>query len=186
MSKIGKKPVQFDASKVIFKVEKGGAYNNLVVTVTGPKGELTEDLRPGVKVEVGEGQVEVTRTNDSKQARSYHGLYRSLLANMVEGVLNGYEKKLEIQGVGYRGAQSGEGIELSVGYSHKVKYTPRAGVQVKMESDTIVVVSGINKHLVGQTAAEIRQIKKPEPYKGKGIRYLGEQIRRKAGKAGGA
>jgi len=186
MSKIGKLPVQFDKSKVTVTVTKGGDYNNVVVSVKGPKGELSQSIRPGIKIEVTEDQVIVTKLNNAKPTRAYHGLYRSIIANLVEGVVNGYEKTLEIHGVGYRGSQKGKGIELSLGHSHKIDYIPVDGVDVKMVKEDTINVSGISKEKVGQVAAEIRALRKPEPYKGKGIRYQGEQIRRKAGKSAAA
>ena len=182
MSKIGKKLIEVP-SNVQVTVEQGGDYNALMVTVEGPKGKLVQSLRPGVTIKQEGENLLLERQNDLKQTRAYHGLYRSLIANMVAGVVNGYEKKLEIVGVGYRGAQKGESIEMSLGFSHKVTYKPREGVEVKMADENTVVISGADKQMVGQAAAEIRQLRKPEPYKGKGIRYMGEQVRRKAGKA---
>ena len=182
MSKIGKKIIEIPAN-VTLKFEKGGEYNGLIVTVTGPRGTLVQSLRPGITLKQEGNIVSLERADEQKQSKAYHGLYRSLIANMVSGVVTGYEKKLEIVGVGYRGAQKGAGIELSLGFSHKVPYTPMDGVEVKMIDETNVLIIGADKQKVGQTAAEIRQLRKPEPYKGKGIRYLGEYVRRKAGKA---
>lgn len=181
MSKIGKLPIKFDTSKVKVMVEKGGMYNNLTVAVEGPKGKLALDLRKGVNVIVEGDTITLTIKNDT--AKALHGLYRSMIANMIEGTINGYEKKLEIHGVGYRGSQKGTGIELSLGFSHKVNYHPKEGVEVKMIDETNITVTGVDKQKVGQAAAEIRELRKPEPYKGKGIRYLNEQVRRKAGKS---
>jgi len=181
MSKIGKKTIEVPAN-ITVTIEKGGTFNNLVVKVKGPLGELSQDIRKGINIELKDGIITVSREDDEPINRSYHGLYRSLIANMIEGVAKVYEKKLEIQGVGYRGAQKGEAIELSLGYSHKVNYKPSLGVTVKMIDETNVLITGIDKQMVGQVAAEIRQLRKPEPYKGKGIRYLGEQVKRKAGK----
>jgi large subunit ribosomal protein L6 len=181
MSKIGKKIIEVPAN-VTVTIEKGGLYNNVVVKVTGAMGELTQDIRKGINVELKDNVITVTRDNDEAVNRSYHGLYRSLIANMIVGVSKVYEKKLEIQGVGYRGSQKGENIELSLGFSHKITYKPSTGVTVKMIDETNVLITGIDKQMVGQVAAEIRQLRKPEPYKGKGIRYLGEQVKRKAGK----
>lgn len=181
MSKIGKKTIEIP-EKVTIEVTDGGIYGNQVIKVSGPLGELTQDLRPGINVEVEGNVLTVTRKDDAKVTKSYHGLYRTLISNMINGVISGYEKKLEIQGVGYRGVQKGKGLELSLGFSHKVEYNPPENVDVKMIDDTNITVSGIDKQLVGQVAAEIRQLRKPEPYKGKGVRYLGEQVKRKAGK----
>ncbi len=181
MSKIGKKEIAIP-DNVTVSVTDGGAYGNQTIKVVGPKGELVQDTRPGVSVTVAENQVSVTRKSDAPSIRAYHGLYRSLIANMILGVTKDYEKKLEIHGVGYRGLQKGEAIELSLGFSHKITYTPRAGVTIKMIDDNTISINGIDKQLVGQVAAEIRQLRKPEPYKGKGIRYVGETVKRKAGK----
>lgn len=184
MSKIGKEPIQFDTKIINVTIEKGGAFNNQIITVKGPKGELTQDIRTEVFVELADDTITVKRKGDSKVAKSYHGLYRSLIASMVIGVVDGYEKKLEIHGVGYRGAQKGEGIEMNLGYSHKVEYTSLfADIKITMVNDTLIVVSGVDKQHVGQVAAEIRNLRKPEPYKGKGIRFEGEQVKRKSGKS---
>ena len=131
-----------------------------------------------------EGQIIVTRPTERGEDRALHGLARTLVANMVEGVTNGFEKKLELQGVGYRAALAGTNLELQVGFSHTVRITPRQGIEFDVPAPTQIVVRGIDKQLVGQTAAEIRKVRPPEPYKGKGIRYEGEHVRRKAGKAG--
>jgi large subunit ribosomal protein L6 len=181
MSKIGKQTITIP-EKVTVTVTDGGIYGNQQISVSGPQGEMKLDTREGVKVAVADNLITVTRENDTNQVKAYHGLFRSLLANMVAGVVTPYEKKLEIHGVGYRGMQKGESIELSLGFSHKVVYKAPEGIHLKMVDDTNVLISGIDKQMVGQVAAEIRQLRKPEPYKGKGIRYLGEQIRRKAGK----
>jgi large subunit ribosomal protein L6 len=181
MSKIGNKTIEVPSGVNVI-IEKGGMYKNLLVKVTGPLGELNQDIRKGINVELKENIITVVRENDDAVNRSYHGLYRSLIANMVKGVGSLYEKKLAIHGVGYRAAQIGEGIELSLGYSHKIKYNPPKGVTIKMVDDTNVTITGIDKQMVGQVAAEIRQLRKPEPYKGKGIRYLGEHVKKKAGK----
>jgi large subunit ribosomal protein L6 len=181
MSKIGKKIIELPAS-VTIKYEKGGEFDGLKVTVTGPKGELTQSLRPGITLTQEGNIVTLVRDSEAKQTKAYHGLYRSLIANMVDGVVNGYSKKLEVVGVGYRGAQKGTNIELSLGFSHKVIYKTPADVEVKMVDENNILITGADKQRVGQTAAEIRQLRKPEPYKGKGIRYLGEVVRRKAGK----
>ncbi len=153
------------------------------VSVKGPKGQLDRALPEGITVAVADGEINVSRDSDASSVRALHGLVRSLLANMVTGVTEGYEKRLEIHGVGYRAAKQGNDIELSVGFSHTVKKTAPPGIEFEVPVPTKISIRGIDKELVGQTAAEIRSIKKPEPYKAKGIRYEGEHIRRKAGKA---
>jgi large subunit ribosomal protein L6 len=179
MSRIGKNPITIP-NGVTVNVEKGGRFGHLQITVTGPKGTLQESLRAPVVVAVEDNQVVVTRPNDLKQNRSYHGLYRALIANMVEGVTNGYSKDLEIVGIGYRAEQKGESIVLSLGYSHKIEYNPPAGITAQATDQTQIKISGIDKTLVGQEAAKIRAFRKPEPYKGKGVRYKGEQVARKS------
>jgi len=177
MSRIGKRPIDIP-SKVTVKID--GQH----VAVKGPKGELDLVLPEQVTVEQEGERVQVSRRNESRVARQRHGLSRTLVANMVEGVSKGFEKRLEIQGVGYRARVQGRNLILSVGYSKEVEIVPPEGVQLAVENNTNVIVSGINKEIVGNTAAKIRAIRPPEPYKGKGIRYAGEKIRRKAGKAG--
>jgi large subunit ribosomal protein L6 len=152
------------------------------VTVNGPKGELRQQVPLRMTIQQEEGVISVTRPTDRGPDRSLHGLTRTLVANMVEGVTKGFEKKLEIQGVGYRAALHGTTLELQVGYSHPVKIEPRTGIEFEVPAPTQVVVRGIDKQVVGQTAAEIRKVRPPEPYKGKGIRYEGEVVRRKVGK----
>ncbi len=181
MSKIGKKLITIP-EKVTITVADGGLYNNQIITVTGPQGELKLDTREGIKVSVEGSELKVTRESDDKQVKAYHGLFRSLIANMVQGVVTPFEKKLEIQGVGYRGAQKGNAIELALGFSHKITYTAPEGITIKMADDTNISITGCDKQMVGQVASEIRALRKPEPYKGKGIRYLGEEVKRKAGK----
>ncbi|HEX8390315.1 MAG TPA: 50S ribosomal protein L6 [Candidatus Saccharimonadales bacterium] len=176
MSRIGKLPIQIPAG-VTITVDSGN------VTVKGPKGELTQFITPAVTVENADGDIVVRRRDDSKPAKSQHGLMRTLINNMVVGVTNGFEKKLEVNGVGFRVGGGGQSLEMSLGFSHPVKYQAPEGVALtvnKME----ITVAGINKQQVGQVAAEIRALKKPEPYKGKGIKYAGEVIIRKAGKTG--
>jgi len=175
MSRIGKRPIEVPAG-VLVSIDPGR------VTVAGPKGELRRDLPARMKVEQEESTIVVTRPTDRGQDRALHGLTRTLIANMVEGVTNGFEKRLEIQGVGYRAALAGANLELQVGYSHPVRITPREGISFEVPAPTQVVVRGIDKQVVGQTAAEIRKVRPPEPYKGKGIRYEGEHVRRKVGK----
>jgi large subunit ribosomal protein L6 len=152
------------------------------VTVSGPKGELRSVVPQRMKIEQEDGVITVTRPSERGEDRALHGLTRTLIANMVEGVTKGFEKKLEIQGVGYRAALKGSDLELQVGYSHPVRVTPRQGIEFEVPAPTQVIVRGIDKQLVGQTAAEIRKVRPPEPYKGKGIRYEGEYVRRKVGK----
>ncbi len=179
MSRIGKLPIPI-AKNV--QVDVDGS----TVKVKGPKGELARTFPAGISFTTGEGSISVLRPNDEKKSRALHGLSRSLLANMMTGVADGYTKTLELQGVGYRATQAGEKVTLAVGYSHPVEVVPPAGIQLEVEGTTKVHVRGIDKELVGQVAANIRKVRKPEPYKGKGIRYLGEYVRRKAGKAGKA
>ncbi len=177
MSRIGKRPITIP-DKVTITID--GQH----VKVKGPKGELERVLVPQVTV-VQEGQeVVVKRINESRIARQRHGLSRTLVANMVDGVSKGFEKRLQIQGVGYRAQVQGRNLILNVGYSHPVEINPPEGVQLAVEKNTEVIVTGINKEIVGNTAAKIRDVRPPEPYKGKGIRYAGEIVRRKAGKAG--
>jgi large subunit ribosomal protein L6 len=177
MSRIGRKPIPVPAN-VTITVE--GAN----VKVKGPKGELDRKIRSEMDLEQEDGQLLVKRPSDSKEHRALHGLTRALLANMVEGVTSGYRKTLEIVGVGYRAEKKGKTLVLNVGYSHVVQYPEPAGITLSTSGPTTVVIEGIDKEKVGQVAAEIRSVRPPEPYKGKGIRYQGEQVRRKAGKTG--
>lgn len=176
MSRIGKQPIAIPAGVTITV----GAQDN---TVAGPKGSLTVPLQPHVKVAVEDNQILVTRSDDEPKSRAWHGLQRALLNNAVQGVTKGFEKQLEINGVGFRLSGGGKSIEMALGFSHPVKYQAPDGVELKTDKMTITV-SGIDKQQVGQVAAEIRALKKPEPYKGKGIKYVDEVILRKAGKAG--
>lgn len=176
MSRIGKLPVPIPAG---VEVSVDGAN---VVTVKGPKGTLTQQLDAVIGVEVADGTVVVTRPTNRPPHRALHGLYRSLIANMVTGVTEGYEKRLEIVGVGYRFVAKGSDIDLSAGFSHPVVLTPPDGVEFKVIAPNQMAVIGIDKQLVGQEAAKIRKLRPPEPYKGKGIKYQGEHIRRKIGK----
>jgi large subunit ribosomal protein L6 len=175
MSRIGKTPIEVPAG-VLVAIDPGR------VTVSGPKGELRQVVPQRMKVEQEDGTILVTRPTERGEDRALHGLTRTLIANMVEGVTNGFEKRLEIQGVGYRAALAGENLELQVGFSHSVRIVPRQGISFEVPVPTQVVVRGIDKQMVGQTAAEIRKVRPPEPYKGKGIRYEGEYVRRKVGK----
>ncbi|MBE9126770.1 MULTISPECIES: 50S ribosomal protein L6 [unclassified Coleofasciculus] len=177
MSRIGKRPIDIP-NKVTVTIDGQN------VTVKGPKGELQRVLPGQVKVEQEGEIIHVLRRDESRVARQRHGLSRTLVANMVEGVSQGFQKRLEIQGVGYRAQVQGRNLILNVGYSKPVEIVPPEGIQLAVESNTNVIVSGINKEIVGNTAAKIRGVRPPEVYKGKGIRYAGEMIRRKAGKAG--
>jgi large subunit ribosomal protein L6 len=186
MSRIGRAPIA-----VLPKVQVSWTEDNLV-TVKGPKGELSCQVDPDLTLKLENGSITVTRPSDSKEHRSKHGLYRTLVNNMIVGVTNGYSKQLEIHGVGYRAAKVGENLIIQVGYSHPVEVQPPTGISFTLEGvdpatkASKLTVNGIDKQLVGEVAATIRRIRKPEPYKGKGIRYGGEAIRRKAGKAGKA
>jgi large subunit ribosomal protein L6 len=175
MSRIGKKPIELPTS-VNVAISPGR------VQVNGPLGELSQQVPSRMQIEQRDGEIVVTRPTERGEDRALHGLTRTLVANMVEGVTKGFEKKLEIQGVGYRATLRGESLELSVGYSHPVLIEPRHGVSFEVPVPTQIVVKGIDKQAVGQIAAEIRKVRPPEPYKGKGIRYEGEYVRRKVGK----
>jgi len=175
LSRVGKNPISVPGG---VEVE----VKNSVVSVKGPKGNLSTPVDPSMSVKVEDGEIVVSRPDDSKQAMSLHGLYRSLIANMVEGVTNMFEKKLEIVGVGYKGEVRNNRLTLQLGYSHPIVLVPPEGVEITAESPTNLTIRGIDKELVGQVAAKIRSFRPPEPYKGKGVKYAGEQIRRKAGK----
>ncbi|MCB0878934.1 MAG: 50S ribosomal protein L6 [Thermoleophilia bacterium] len=176
MSRIGKLPITLPAG-----VEVSVAAGN-VVTVKGPKGSLDQQLDADMTVVVEDGSVVVQRPSDRPRHKALHGLSRSLLQNMVTGVTEGYEKRLEIVGVGYRFVAKGKDVDLSAGFSHPVVLTPPDGIEFKVENQTEMAIVGIDKQLVGQTASKIRELRPPEPYKGKGIKYKGEHIRRKIGK----
>ena len=175
MSRIGRQPIELPAG-VMVAISPGR------VQVNGPLGELSQDVPARMQVEKNESEIVVTRPTDRGEDRALHGLTRTLVANMVEGVTKGFEKHLEIQGVGYRAQLKGTDLELAVGYSHPVTVNPREGISFEVPQPTQVIVKGTNKQMVGQTAAEIRKVRPPEPYKGKGIRYQGELVRRKVGK----
>jgi large subunit ribosomal protein L6 len=175
MSRIGGMPIEIPEG-VAVELERGS------VTVKGPKGELSQAFDPAILVEQNEGSLIVTRPSDSKEHKSRHGLVRALVANMVVNCANGYSKELEIQGVGYRAAMKGKKIELSVGFSHPVTIEPPEGVTIETPQPTQVIVSGVDKQAVGEIAAQIRKVRPPEPYKGKGIRYKDEHVQRKVGK----
>ena len=177
MSRIGRAPVEVPGA---VNVELSGQS----VKVTGPKGELTVPVGRGVEIRQGDGTVVVERASDAPEHRAMHGLTRSLIQNAITGVTDGFTKTLNIAGVGYRAALQGQDVNLQVGYSHPVAISPREGIEFEIPNATTIIVRGIDKQRVGQMAAEIRKIRPPEPYKGKGIRYSDEQIRRKVGKAG--
>jgi large subunit ribosomal protein L6 len=175
MSRIGKQPITLPDG-VEVDVKPGN------VSVKGPKGELQQTLAPEMKVDVADGTLTVERPTDRGEHRALHGLTRSLIANMVQGVTEGYEKRLEIQGVGYRAQLKGKALEMALGYSHPVTLEAPEGIEFEVPQPTEVVVRGIDKQLVGETAARIRKSRPPEPYKGKGVRYAGEHVARKVGK----
>lgn len=179
MSRIGKQPIPIPSGVEVQVAESR-------VSVKGSKGSLALELHPAMSVAVTDGNVIVSRPSDESQHRALHGLTRSLIANMVEGVTNGYTRTLEIQGVGYRAALKGTTLEIAVGFSHPVIVVAPAGITFEVPQPTRIIVSGTDKQAVGQVAANIRAIRKPDPYKGKGIRYQGEYVRKKAGKAGKA
>lgn len=181
MSRIGKQPVEVPTGVTV-------EINGTTVTVKGTKGELKKDFHPNMKIELKDDQIIVTRPDDQKENKALHGLTRSLIANMVEGVTKGFEKQLEIVGVGYRAQASGNKITLNLGFSHPIEYTAPQGIEFEMDKDkkNIITVRGIDKQVVGEAAAKIRSYRKPEPYKGKGIKYIDEYVARKAGKAAGA
>ena len=177
MSRIGRKPITVPAGVEV-------TIDGSAVTVKGPKGTLSGTFNSNMTIAMDEGVINVTRPNDEKENRSLHGLTRTLIANMVEGVSNGYSKTLDIVGIGYRASMQGKDVVLSVGYSHTVTIAAPEGITITCPSATQIVVSGADKQMVGQIAAEIRGVRPPEPYKGKGIRYSDEHVRRKEGKAG--
>jgi len=177
VSRIGKKPVPVPAG---VSVDLQGDQ----ISAKGPQGELSRTLPPGITASLLEGQVVVARASDEPRHKALHGLTRTLVANMLEGVARGYTRALEIQGVGYKAEATKTGLTLTVGLSHPVRYPAPAGIKLTVENNVLVRVAGPSKELVGQVAAELRSVRPPEPYKGKGIRYQGEQVRRKAGKTG--
>ncbi|HUH53185.1 MAG TPA: 50S ribosomal protein L6 [Microbacteriaceae bacterium] len=177
MSRIGKLPIGVPGS---VNVE----INGQVVTVKGPKGELTHKIKEPIGVTFEDGQISVSRPNEERESRALHGLTRTLIANNVVGVTEGFAKELEVVGTGYRVQQKGGGIELTLGFSHPVQFEAPQGVTLEVEGNNKITVRGVDKQVVGETAANIRKLRRPEPYKGKGVRYAGEVVRRKAGKAG--
>jgi len=179
MSRVGKMPIAVPQGVEV-------RIDGTRVTVKGPKGELSRDLNPEMRIEQKDGQVIVSRPTDQPRHRAMHGLTRSLVANMVAGVTEGFSKTLELQGVGYRAQMQGRDLVLAIGYSHPVNVPPPPGIEFEVDGTSRIIVRGINREHVGQAAADVRKIRPPEPYKGKGIRYQGEYVRRKAGKAGKA
>ncbi|SFF33553.1 large subunit ribosomal protein L6 [Paenibacillus catalpae] len=177
MSRIGRKPIQVPAGVSI-------SLDNTVITVKGPKGSLSREIHKDMKVNVAENEIVIERPSDNKLHRSLHGTTRSVIANMVSGVTEGFSKNLELVGVGYRANKTGDKIVLNVGYSHPVEIAPEAGIEFEVPANTKITVRGIDKERVGAVAAQIRSVREPEPYKGKGIKYEGERIIRKEGKAG--
>ncbi|WP_411721399.1 50S ribosomal protein L6 [Mycetocola sp.] len=177
MSRIGRLPIEIPAGVTV-------AVDGSVVSVKGPKGELTLTVASPIEAKVEDSQVLVTRPDDERESRSLHGLTRTLISNQIIGVTQGYTKGLEVVGTGYRVAQKGSSVEFALGFSHPVLIDPPAGITLTVEGNNKLTVSGIDKQAVGEAAANIRKIRKPEPYKGKGVRYAGEIVRRKAGKAG--
>lgn len=179
MSRVGRKPIDIVSG---VKIQKDGQS----LKVVGPKGEMNASIHPDITVEVKEQQVLLSRHSDVKEHRALHGLWRALIQNMIKGVTDGYSKKMELVGVGYRAELKGKKLQLLLGYSHPILFQPPDGVKLEVPIQTNITVSGIDKQLVGQVAAKIRSFRPPEPYKGKGIKYEGEYIRRKAGKAAAA
>jgi large subunit ribosomal protein L6 len=177
MSRIGKKPIELPEGVQV-------TLNGNEITVKGSKGELTRLFHPEMSVKVGEKEIVIERPSDHKNHRSLHGTTRSIISNMVEGVTKGFERNLELVGVGYRASKNGQKLILNVGYSHPVEMDPEQGIEVDVPAQTKVTVKGIDKERVGAFAANIRSVRLPEPYKGKGIRYEGEKVRRKEGKTG--
>ena len=179
MSRIGKKPIDIPSGVDVKLVDNK-------ITVKGPKGTLERQLHPEINVDIEGASISVTRPSDQKKHRALHGLTRTLVNNMVEGVTKGFEKKLELVGVGYRATMQGNKLVLNVGYSHPVEMVPADGLSVEVgQKQNLIIISGYDKEVVGQFAAKVRAVREPEPYKGKGIKYSDEKIRRKAGKAGG-
>ncbi len=177
MSRVGKKPIEIPAGVTV-------TLDNNNVTVKGPKGELSRTFHADIEIKVEDNVINISRPSDAKEHRALHGTTRAVLANMVEGVSKGFERTLELVGVGYRASKQGNKLVLSVGYSHPVEIEPEAGLEVEVPANTKVIVKGTDKERVGALAANIRDVRPPEPYKGKGIRYEGEFVRRKEGKTG--
>lgn len=178
MSRIGLKPIKIPDGVTVTKKDGN------TITVKGPKGELTRKFHEDMIIDIKENEIVVSRPTDNKEHRALHGTTRSLIFNMVEGVTKGFERRLELVGVGYRAAKQGKKLVLNVGYSHPVEFEPEPGLEIEVPSNTQIIIKGIDKQRVGEFAANIRAVRPPEPYKGKGIRYEGEHIRRKEGKTG--
>ena len=179
MSRVGRKPIPIAAGVKVQKTDHA-------VKIVGPKGELSATVHPDIGFEIKGSQILITRPSDEKEHRSLHGLWRALMANMIQGVTQGYAKKLELVGVGYRAEMKGKKLQLQLGFSHPILFAPPDGIKIETPTQTNITVSGIDKQLVGQVAAKLRSFRPPEPYKGKGVKYEGEYIRRKAGKAAAA
>lgn len=179
MSRVGRKPIEIKKGVTVTLKQK-------LITVKGPNGELSATVHPNISVEIKDNQVLFTRKNDEKENKSLHGLWRALVQNMIDGVTTGYSKKLEIVGVGYRAEMKGKKLQLLLGYSHPILFGPPDGIKIETPTQTNITISGIDRQLVGLVASKIRSFRPPEPYKGKGVKYAGEYIRRKAGKAAAA
>jgi large subunit ribosomal protein L6 len=179
VSRVGRKPIQIVTGVKVQRKDRE-------ITVTGPKGNLTAMVHPDISVDIKDDQVRLARHSDLKEQRSLHGLWRALIQNMVKGVTEGYSKKLELVGVGYRAELKGKKLQLLLGFSHPILLVPPDGIKIETPTQTNITISGIDKQLVGQIAAKIRSFRPPEPYKGKGVKYEGEYVRRKAGKAAAA
>ncbi|PLR80497.1 50S ribosomal protein L6 [Bacillus sp. V33-4] len=177
MSRVGKKPIDIPTGVTV-------TADNGTVTVKGPKGDLTRSFNPEIEIKVEENVINISRPSDMKEHRALHGTTRAVIANMVEGVSKGFERNLELIGVGYRAQKQGKKLVLNVGYSHPVEIEPEEGIEIDVPANTKVIIKGTDKERVGALAANIRQVRPPEPYKGKGIRYEGEYVRRKEGKTG--
>ncbi len=179
MSRVGRKPIPIITGVKVQKTDHS-------VKVSGPKGELSATVHPDIGFEIKDNQIFITRSSDLKEQRSLHGLWRALMANMIKGVSEGYSRKLELVGVGYRAEMKGKRLQLLLGFSHPILFVPPDGIKIETPTQTNITISGIDKQLVGQVTARIRSFRPPEPYKGKGVKYEGEYIRRKAGKAAAA
>ena len=179
MSRVGRKPIPITKGVKVQKTDHA-------VKIVGPKGELSATVHPEIGFEIKDNQIFVTRPSDQKEHRALHGLWRALMANMVKGVTEGYTRKLELVGVGYRAELKGKKLQLQIGFSHPILFSPPEGIKIEVPAQTNITISGIDKQLVGEVAAKLRSFRLPEPYKGKGIKYEGEHIRRKAGKAAAA
>ncbi len=182
MSRIGKLPINVPAGVTV-------SVDNNIVTVKGPKGELKQAINPEITISITDGVIQVSRPSDEKQLRAYHGLYRSLINNMITGVSVGYRKELELVGVGYRAQATGQVLDLSLGYTHNIIFVMPDEIKIEAKSERnknpMIIIESCDKQLIGQVCAKIRQLRKPEPYKGKGVRFVGEIVRRKAGKSAG-